>query len=196
MRGAGGRWWRRSTRPKMRPPACAVRPPSMMHGSASPPACSARFWNAGHLLGSASVEMEIEQAGTDRPLRLLFSGDIGPDHKLLQFDPEAPRDLDYLICESTYGDRDRATASPRATAIAAAAMKSGDAAARGRSAHHPVLCRRTDAGAARRPVPAHAGRRRSRRRRSSSIRRWRPGRAPSSSGMPARSRTARCCGAP
>jgi metallo-beta-lactamase family protein len=72
----------------------------------------ARFWNAGHLLGSASVELEIEQPGIDRPLRLLFSGDIGPDHKLLQFDPEAPSDLDYLICESTYGDRDRGDSSP------------------------------------------------------------------------------------
>ncbi|SFU21444.1 MBL fold metallo-hydrolase [Mesorhizobium sp. YR577] len=65
----------------------------------------ARFWNAGHLLGSASVEVEIDQAGG--PLRMLFSGDIGPGHKLFQTDPEAPSGIDYLICESTYGDRDR-----------------------------------------------------------------------------------------
>lgn len=66
----------------------------------------ARFWNAGHLLGSASVEVEIER-GEAGSLRLLFSGDIGPNHKLLQFEPEGPVELDYLICESTYGDRDR-----------------------------------------------------------------------------------------
>lgn len=70
-----------------------------------------RFWNAGHLLGSASVEVEIELA--DRPLRLLFSGDIGPAHKLLQPDPEAPTDVDYLICESTYGDRERGEITPQ-----------------------------------------------------------------------------------
>lgn len=62
------------------------------------------FWNAGHLLGSASVEIEISgEAGR----RLLFSGDLGPAFKLLQTDPEAPQGWDYVICESTYGDRDR-----------------------------------------------------------------------------------------
>jgi metallo-beta-lactamase family protein len=69
------------------------------------PNLRARFWNAGHLLGSASVEMEI--AGGERPLRLLFSADIGPDAKLLQPDPTGPSGLDYLVCESTYGDTDR-----------------------------------------------------------------------------------------
>jgi len=67
----------------------------------------ARFWNAGHLLGSASVEIEINEQHAGKPLRLLFSGDIGPGHKLFQTDPEAPSGIDYLICESTYGDRNR-----------------------------------------------------------------------------------------
>jgi metallo-beta-lactamase family protein len=66
----------------------------------------ARYWNAGHLLGSASIEVEVEQAGK-KPTRLLFSGDIGPDHKMLEHDPEAPTAWDYVICESTYGGRDR-----------------------------------------------------------------------------------------
>ncbi|CAN7688852.1 MBL fold metallo-hydrolase [Rhizobium sp. LjRoot30] len=64
-----------------------------------------RFWNAGHLLGSASIEMEIGQ-GRDL-LRLLFSGDIGSGFKLLQHDPEAPAGFDYVVCESTYGGTDR-----------------------------------------------------------------------------------------
>lgn len=68
-----------------------------------------RFWNAGHLLGSASVELEAG-SGADCQ-RLLFSGDIGPDHKLLQASPEAPDGWDYVICESTYGDRDRIESS-------------------------------------------------------------------------------------
>jgi metallo-beta-lactamase family protein len=70
------------------------------------PGIRARYWNAGHLLGSASIEVEVERAGT-KPVRILFSGDIGPDHKLFEPDPEAPTDFDYVVCESTYGGKDR-----------------------------------------------------------------------------------------
>jgi metallo-beta-lactamase family protein len=64
-----------------------------------------RFWNAGHLLGSASIEMEVSQE--EEAVRLLFSGDIGPSHKLLEASPAAPAGWDYVITESTYGDTDR-----------------------------------------------------------------------------------------
>lgn len=70
------------------------------------PGIRARYWNAGHLLGSASIEIEASVDGA-RPLRILFSGDIGPLHKLLEPDPTSPSDLDYVICESTYGATDR-----------------------------------------------------------------------------------------
>lgn len=70
------------------------------------PGLRARLWNAGHMLGSASVEVEIAQ-GPDAPLRLLFSGDLGPDAKLLHPDPDGPEGVDYLVLESTYGDTDR-----------------------------------------------------------------------------------------
>lgn len=69
------------------------------------PDVRARYWNAGHLLGSASIELDIGDG--ERPLRILFSGDIGPRQKVLQPDPSAPSHLDYVICESTYGDRSR-----------------------------------------------------------------------------------------
>jgi metallo-beta-lactamase family protein len=72
----------------------------------------ARYWNAGHLLGSASIELEFADADRQRPLRVLLSGDVGPEAKLLQPDPQAPVDLDYVICESTYGDRIRAVTTP------------------------------------------------------------------------------------
>lgn len=75
------------------------------------PAIRARLWNAGHLLGSASVELELAQTGAP-PLRLLFSGDIGPDHKLLEHRATGPAGVDYLICESTYGDTDRGGITP------------------------------------------------------------------------------------
>jgi len=66
----------------------------------------ARYWNAGHILGSASIELEIAQA-KGGALKLLFSGDIGPDEKAFHAAPEAPSDVDYLVVESTYGNRDR-----------------------------------------------------------------------------------------
>jgi len=70
------------------------------------PGIRARWWNAGHLIGSASVEVEVARDG-QKPLRMLFSGDIGPQYKMLQPDPEAPAGFDVVICESTYGGRDR-----------------------------------------------------------------------------------------
>lgn len=76
------------------------------------PGTRARFWNAGHLLGSASIEIET-RAGADT-IRLLFSGDLGPDERLLHPDPEAPRDFDIVVCESTYGDTDRLDSSTAA----------------------------------------------------------------------------------
>jgi len=94
------------------------------------PGIRARFWNAGHLLGSASIEVEVEQA-SGKPLRLLFSGDLGPDNKMLHFDPEAPANFDFVVCESTYGGRDRFERSEEgrreilAREVSAAAKKKG-----------------------------------------------------------------------
>ncbi len=76
------------------------------------PGVRARYWNAGHLLGSASIELEIAEQGAPRPMRVLLSGDVGPEAKLLQPDPEAPTDFDYVISESTYGDRLREATTP------------------------------------------------------------------------------------
>ena len=73
------------------------------------PGVRARFWNAGHLLGSASIEVEARDG--ERTVRILFSADIGPDYKLLHPDPTGPSDLDYILCEGTYGDRDRIDAT-------------------------------------------------------------------------------------
>ena len=92
------------------------------------PGMRARFWNAGHLLGSVSVEVEVAQEGK-KPIRLLFSGDIGPDNKMLHHDPEAPAGFDFVICESTYGGRDRFERSEEARRQILAAEVS-DAAAR------------------------------------------------------------------
>ncbi len=66
----------------------------------------ARFWNAGHMLGSASIELEFGQRG--KGMRVMVSGDIGPDATTMQPMPTGPEGgVDHLIVESTYGDEDR-----------------------------------------------------------------------------------------
>lgn len=65
------------------------------------PGFRARLWNAGHILGSASVELA---AGG---VHVICSGDVGPENKAFQLDPQGPSGFDHLICESTYGDRVR-----------------------------------------------------------------------------------------
>jgi metallo-beta-lactamase family protein len=77
------------------------------------PGVRAQFWNAGHILGSASIEIEIETGHAEAPrLRLLFSGDLGPSHKAFHPDPDAPTSFDYVVTESTYGGRDRPELRP------------------------------------------------------------------------------------
>ncbi|WP_137178746.1 MBL fold metallo-hydrolase RNA specificity domain-containing protein [Roseomonas sp. AR75] len=77
------------------------------------PGLRARWWNAGHMLGSASIELDF--ATPDGPMRVLVSGDIGPDLGPIQRDPEAPADgLDHVFLESTYGDENRPTIAPAA----------------------------------------------------------------------------------
>jgi metallo-beta-lactamase family protein len=71
-----------------------------------PMGIKARFWNAGHILGSASIELKIPGEKGD-PVHILFSGDIGPDNKMFYAAPESPHDIDYLVIESTYGSRKR-----------------------------------------------------------------------------------------
>jgi len=83
-----------------------MRPTALGTWREAVPGIRFRLWNAGHLLGSASVELETGVNG-GTPVRVLFSGDLGPDNKLLQPEPEAPTGWDHVVMESTYGDTDR-----------------------------------------------------------------------------------------
>jgi metallo-beta-lactamase family protein len=74
------------------------------------PGIRARMRNAGHILGSAFIELDVD-AEPSRPLRMVFSGDIGPRGKALQPDPSAPEEADIALVESTYGDRTRSRLS-------------------------------------------------------------------------------------
>jgi metallo-beta-lactamase family protein len=62
-----------------------------------------RWRDAGHLLGSASIDVVVREG--DRQVHVLFSGDVGRYGMPLNHDPTPPGDADYLLVESTYGDR-------------------------------------------------------------------------------------------
>ena len=62
-----------------------------------------RFTDVGHLLGSASIEVWITENGITK--KIVFSGDIGNINQPLINDPEYIEDADYVVMESTYGDR-------------------------------------------------------------------------------------------
>ena len=64
------------------------------------------FKTAGHILGSSMVLVELDGAGADgNGRRVLFSGDLGHYDQPIIRDPVAPPSCDYLLVESTYGDR-------------------------------------------------------------------------------------------
>lgn len=66
-------------------------------------AVTVRFINAGHILGSASVIVEATESGIER--RIVFSGDLGsPGHAVLS-NSTPPPNCDYVVMETTYGDR-------------------------------------------------------------------------------------------
>lgn len=62
-----------------------------------------KFSDAGHLLGSASIEVWINEDGEER--KIVFSGDIGNLNRPIIKDPSYINDADYVVMESTYGDR-------------------------------------------------------------------------------------------
>ena len=62
-----------------------------------------RFVDAGHLLGSASIEITITEGDTKK--KIVFSGDIGNTNQPLIKDPTWLHEADYVVMESTYGDR-------------------------------------------------------------------------------------------
>ena len=72
---------------------------------------TATFLDAGHILGSASILLEIEEQ-QGRGKRILFSGDLGYRGRAIIRDPAAPPHADYVVMETTYGDRLHKTLQP------------------------------------------------------------------------------------
>jgi metallo-beta-lactamase family protein len=81
------------------------------------PGITAIYRDAGHILGSAMIELIVHTGAGQR--RLLFSGDVGQYNKPLMNDPMACTAADYVILESTYGDRDHEDRGEVAVQLAA-----------------------------------------------------------------------------
>ncbi len=66
----------------------------------------ASFMVAGHIMGASLVLLELENARPDgTSIKFLFSGDLGHYDQPIVKDPASPPECDYIMCESTYGDR-------------------------------------------------------------------------------------------
>ncbi|HDZ58038.1 MAG TPA: MBL fold metallo-hydrolase [Pseudomonas xinjiangensis] len=90
--------------------------------------CKVRFQRAGHILGSAYVEFDVEYVETGLRRRILFSGDLGAPHAPLLPPPEPAWRADVVVLESTYGDRnheDRRNRRDRFQAVLEEALADG-----------------------------------------------------------------------
>jgi len=73
---------------------------------------NARFIPAGHILGSSFIHFDITENGRE-PFTILFSGDVGRYDEPILNDPSAIDEADYLLVESTYGDRLHEASDPK-----------------------------------------------------------------------------------
>jgi metallo-beta-lactamase family protein len=74
------------------------------------PGIQATFSDAGHILGSACVRLELTEGSRQR--RILFSGDLGLSGRPILRDPDVPEAVDVVIMETTYGDRQHKQLEP------------------------------------------------------------------------------------
>lgn len=81
------------------------------------PEVIAHFFDAGHILGSAMIELNVTENG--RAARIVFSGDIGQEGKPIIRDPSLLQAADYVVMESTYGDRNHDRPGDTETQLAA-----------------------------------------------------------------------------
>ena len=88
---------------------------------------SATFYDAGHILGSASILLEEKNGATKR---ILFSGDLGNPHGILLADPPPPPEVETVVMETTYGDRNHKDVDPSVgefyTAVSEAFQRGGN----------------------------------------------------------------------
>lgn len=97
--------------------ACLRHFVSVAYGRPVPvaPGVLLTFYDAGHILGSALTVLDIEQGG--RRTRLLFTGDLGRKNLPILRDPQVVPEVDILITESTYGNREHETPEEAETCL-------------------------------------------------------------------------------
>ncbi len=71
------------------------------------PGIVVRFRDAGHIMGSAILEVWLKEK--DQDVKIVFSGDLGPQKTVMERNPAAITGADYVVIESTYGDREHKT---------------------------------------------------------------------------------------
>ncbi|HAL18046.1 MAG TPA: MBL fold hydrolase, partial [Spirochaetaceae bacterium] len=79
------------------------------------PSVSVRFRDAGHLLGSAHIEVWLKEGGVEK--KIVFSGDIGNKNQPIIKNPTIIEEADYVLCESTYGDKFHSEDSSRFSSL-------------------------------------------------------------------------------
>ena len=104
---------------------------------------SIRFIDAGHILGSASIEVWLKEGYESR--KIVFSGDIGNFNKPLIRDPEYIKDADYVLMESTYGDRYHEEGADHVSDLARILEETFE---RGGNVVIPAFCSRKNTGVA------------------------------------------------
>ena len=92
-----------------------VRPLNYRHAAEVAAGLSLRLHDAGHIMGSASARLEVDDAG--RRKVLVFSGDLGPKGVPILRDPDPPQGADVVFLESTYGGRRRRPVAETAEAF-------------------------------------------------------------------------------
>ncbi len=91
----------------------AVNSVDLHHRTTVAPGVDVTFRRAGHILGAASVLMNVDDRGTRRCV--FFSGDVGRPHDSIMLDPEKVPAADHIVTESTYGDRNHEATDVEAT---------------------------------------------------------------------------------
>ncbi|MEG1166288.1 MAG: MBL fold metallo-hydrolase, partial [Oscillospiraceae bacterium] len=85
---------------------------------------SIRFNDIGHLLGSSAIEVWITENGITK--KIVFSGDVGNKNRPIINSPQKIKETDYLVVESTYGDRNHESEEDAAPMIAACLQRAFD----------------------------------------------------------------------
>ena len=91
------------------------------------PGITATFLDAGHILGSAIIRLEIRETDGADPTTIVFSGDLGRPGTPILRDPTVQNDADYVVCESTYGGREHEPEAEAVRMLAEAVRATSDA---------------------------------------------------------------------